>query len=154
MSDFGEYIAKESVTETSLPPIDCPDVAIAETSLGRQTFQSIPTPRGVVFKVSPGTPTTFKVPHKQSAPWFKEVFSGFMSAQSISFSQYATDTLKLLDAENKELEACAKSRALAADPCTLGGNHGNDESLPPRPVGIWLLANYENVGSTRTWMAF
>jgi len=123
--------------ENDLPQIDAPDVAVAETNQ-RQTFTTIPVPREVVTRVLPGTPVTYRVPHKQSSNWFKEIHNGYMSAQTVMFSQYPSDTLKLLHSENLELHTAAFSQK---------GSKTIEESQRPRRVAIWLLGEYGGYNS-------
>ena len=120
----------------NLPRLQRPEAAVAEANQ-RQAQVIIPTPRGVVTRQLPNTPTNYIIPHAQSANWFKEVFNGYMTAQTVLFSEYATDTLKLLHAEDLELEHAYKHPQTSLD-----------DSLLARKASIWLLAEYGNNSSS------
>lgn len=124
-------------TMPQLPPVDSPQGAIAEAHQ-RRTAMSIPTPRGLVQQFLPNTPTSCLVPHSQSAMWFKEIYWGYMAAQSISYAATATDSLKLFSAETTELATAATNQK------------SYDDSLAARSVAIWLLARPRENASTGT----
>lgn len=128
---------KEATFETELPQIELPDVAIAEANQ-RQSCSVIPTPRNVVTRLMPGTPTTYKTPHKQSASWFREVYNGFMAAQFVMFAQHANDILKLIHSENLELQAGFGH---------VSGTRTPDDSQVPRKVAVWFLGEYNGHNS-------
>ena len=111
----------------ALPPIDAPQGAIAEAHQRRNTTVML-APRGIETRILPSTPTSYTVPHAQSAMWFKELFAGYMSAQFCGYAADATSPLKLIAAETTELSTAATTKTVM------------DASLPARRVGIWLLA--------------
>lgn len=128
-------VAESIVASNVLPTIDAPQEAIAETNQ-RTCFSRMVPPRGVEARFHVSTPTTMIVPHPQSAFWFRELYDGYMCAQTVSTPKLATDVLKFITAENLELELAKKDPTLSID-----------ESLPPRTCSIWLLGNYANACS-------
>lgn len=111
-----------------LPQIDSPSGAIAEAHQ-RRKHETVVAPRGLNTRILPSSPVSVSAPHEQSAMWFKEVYSGYVAAQHVAYATAPTDPLKLIAADTAELSAhAAKVETL-------------DDSLPARPVSIWLLCN-------------
>lgn len=124
----GGFPPPEGMQLKTLPPIEAPQGAIAEANQRRASVSILP-PRGIQPRIRASTPTAYTTPHDQSSMWFKELYAGYLSAQFCGYATNATDPLKLIASETTELSAAA-SKGMAAD-----------DSLPPRPVGIWILAN-------------
>lgn len=116
----------------TLPPIEAPQGAISEAHQHR-AVTTVTAPRGIHSRLHHSIPVNVAVPHEKSAMWFKELHCGYLSAQSVLVSKYATDTVKLLASETAELTAAAAAKTAAVD-----------NSLPPRSLAVWLLANVDN----------
>lgn len=119
----------------TLPPIEAPCGAIAEAHQHR-AVTTVTAPRGIHSRLHHSVPVNMAVPHETSAMWFKEMYAGYLSAQSVLVAKYATDPVKLLASETAELTAATTAKAPAAD-----------NSLPPRSLAVWLLANVDNGAS-------
>lgn len=120
-----------SLVEFSAPTLDqiaTPQCAVAEAHQRRANL-AIVSPRGILTRIHTSSPCNCTMPHTESAPWFRELHCGFMSAQFLGVATNPTDPLKLLSAETAEITAAA----LKVPPV--------DDSLPPRRVGCWLLGN-------------
>ena len=116
----------------TLPPIEAPCGAIAEAHQ-HQAVTTVTAPRGIHSRLHHSVPVNLALPHEKSAIWFKEMYAGYLSAQSVLVAKYATDPVKLLASETAELTAATTAKAPAAD-----------NSLPPRSLAVWLLANVDD----------
>ena len=122
---------------TVLERIEAPQCAVAESEQ-RLASATVVTPRGIRSRIHTSVPTSYSVPHQNSAMWFKEIYSGFVSAQDLEVAFDATRPLKMLASETTELTFAATKSIVA------------DDSLPPRRVGLWLLSNPYGSHATST----
>lgn len=113
-----------------LTRIDAPDGALAAAQQMRSRT-TVAYPRGFRDRGAPlatGRPTV-AIPHKDSAMWFKQIHRGYRSANFLHTMQHSGDLLKHIVAEDAELAAFAASPA---------ANAGDDNSLKPRALALWV----------------
>lgn len=126
------------VPGTRLPAISAPYTAVAETHQEKITAPVFP-PRYVVRRISSAASVSAsaKTPHpKRSAHYFREIYDGFLCAQSLCVCAFPTDPLKMREAETIELEHASTPNFVPID-----------DSLPPRRASLWLLGEYADSSS-------
>ena len=110
-----------------LDRVHAPDAAIASSDQ-RMQKRSIPIPHGFETpRILDGHLRDSTMPRKDSAPWFKEMYAGFISAQFIQYCVDMQQFLYMAEAENRELRAAHKKQP------------GVDDSLDPRTLGVWVV---------------
>lgn len=115
-------------------------VAVVAQRVERRT---VAVPRGFesVHARSTHKSTVTEAPAPRSALWFQELHAAYRSANFVHYSSTVTDAITIISAESMELLHAATRTEPTDAP-------GGDHSLPPRALGLWVLAHEEVAGAS------
>ena len=110
-----------------LPRISQPNGAVAILNQASKN-EPIPAPRGMTLDPRQVQKRTRKVPADTAAMHLHPLYRGYMATRTVVACEHIAELPMLLNSENEELKHAAEKLVPP------------DESLPPRPVAVTLLA--------------